>query len=251
MARRLLAIARAARRDAARSWRSCALSPRAAGGAVAARVAEPTPAADAAAGARPRRSTRPRIVWRRLASTRDADRRTAAQRGAAARARQALPHLGPGPQAQPEPLDAPQRHRRARPDAPAGRAASGASGEPLLIGDLSRPRGGDFGRRFGPIGHASHQNGLDADVYFPRKDGKPARAAEHRAGGPRAGPGTRRPLRASGREEDLRGRRPTAARPGGRRAAVAEPRRSSACASSEVRRAPCRRPRGRARPGRA
>jgi penicillin-insensitive murein endopeptidase len=42
----------------------------------------------------------------------------------------------------------------------------------LLIGDLSRPRGGDFGRRFGPIGHASHQNGLDADVYFPRKDGK-------------------------------------------------------------------------------
>jgi penicillin-insensitive murein endopeptidase len=46
----------------------------------------------------------------------------------------------------------------------------------LLIGDLSRPRGGDFGRRFGPIGHASHQNGLDADVYFPRKDGKPRAA---------------------------------------------------------------------------
>jgi murein endopeptidase len=47
------------------------------------------------------------------------------------------------------------------------------SGRPLLIGDLSRPRGGDFGTRFGPIGHASHQNGLDADVYFPRKDGRP------------------------------------------------------------------------------
>jgi murein endopeptidase len=46
-------------------------------------------------------------------------------------------------------------------------------GDPLLIGDLSRPHGGDFGKRFGPIGHASHQNGLDADVYFPRKDGKP------------------------------------------------------------------------------
>jgi murein endopeptidase len=46
----------------------------------------------------------------------------------------------------------------------------------LLIGDLSRPRGGDFGRRFGPIGHASHQNGLDADVYFPRKDGQPRAA---------------------------------------------------------------------------
>jgi murein endopeptidase len=38
------------------------------------------------------------------------------------------------------------------------------------IGDLSRPRGGDFGIRYGPIGHASHQNGLDADVYFPRAD---------------------------------------------------------------------------------
>ena len=34
----------------------------------------------------------------------------------------------------------------------------------VLIGDLSRPLGGDFGRRFGPLGHASHQNGLDVDV---------------------------------------------------------------------------------------
>ncbi|MGH2979732.1 MAG: penicillin-insensitive murein endopeptidase [Solirubrobacterales bacterium] len=38
------------------------------------------------------------------------------------------------------------------------------------IGDLSRPRGGDFGPRFGYPGHASHQNGLDADVYYPRLD---------------------------------------------------------------------------------
>jgi len=38
------------------------------------------------------------------------------------------------------------------------------------IGDLSRPRGGEFGRRFGGLGHVSHQNGLDADVYFPRRD---------------------------------------------------------------------------------
>jgi murein endopeptidase len=49
------------------------------------------------------------------------------------------------------------------------------------IGDLSRPRGGKFGRRFGGLGHASHQNGLDADVYYPRADrrewrpSKPAR----------------------------------------------------------------------------
>lgn len=40
----------------------------------------------------------------------------------------------------------------------------------VLIGDMSRPRGGDFGTRFGPIGHASHQNGLDVDVYYPRLD---------------------------------------------------------------------------------
>lgn len=40
------------------------------------------------------------------------------------------------------------------------------------IGDLSRPRGGDFGPRYGGIGHASHQNGLDVDVYYPRLDGR-------------------------------------------------------------------------------
>ena len=40
----------------------------------------------------------------------------------------------------------------------------------MAVGDLSRPRGGDFGRQFGFIGHASHQNGLDADVYYPRAD---------------------------------------------------------------------------------
>ena len=38
------------------------------------------------------------------------------------------------------------------------------------VGDLSRPNGGDFGPRFGGIGHASHQNGLDVDVYYPRLD---------------------------------------------------------------------------------
>jgi murein endopeptidase len=49
--------------------------------------------------------------------------------------------------------------RAANPDAPR-----------VAIGDLSRPRGGDFGPRFGGLGHASHQNGLDADVYYPRID---------------------------------------------------------------------------------
>ncbi|HEX8102586.1 MAG TPA: penicillin-insensitive murein endopeptidase [Solirubrobacteraceae bacterium] len=38
------------------------------------------------------------------------------------------------------------------------------------IGDLSRPHGGIFDQRFGGLGHASHQNGLDVDVYYPRAD---------------------------------------------------------------------------------
>lgn len=38
------------------------------------------------------------------------------------------------------------------------------------VGDLSRPHGGDFGPSFGGIGHVSHQNGLDADIYYPRRD---------------------------------------------------------------------------------
>jgi murein endopeptidase len=40
----------------------------------------------------------------------------------------------------------------------------------LTIGDLSRPHGGDFGPQYGSIGHASHQNGLDIDIYYPRRD---------------------------------------------------------------------------------
>ena len=52
-----------------------------------------------------------------------------------------------------------RQHRRAHPRAPR-----------LAIGDISRPHGGEFGARFGGIGHASHQNGLDIDIYYPRKD---------------------------------------------------------------------------------
>ena len=52
-----------------------------------------------------------------------------------------------------------RQHRRAHPRAPR-----------LAIGDLSRPHGGSFGAQFGGIGHASHQNGLDIDIYYPRKD---------------------------------------------------------------------------------
>ena len=44
-------------------------------------------------------------------------------------------------------------------------------GRRIVVGDLSRPRGGPFGREFGGEGHASHQNGLDVDIYYPRRDG--------------------------------------------------------------------------------
>ena len=42
--------------------------------------------------------------------------------------------------------------------------------QPVLIADLSRPNGGFFGREYGGLGHASHQNGRDADVMYPRRD---------------------------------------------------------------------------------
>jgi hypothetical protein len=62
------------------------------------------------------------------------------------------------------------QYEAAHPDAPR-----------LGIGDLSRPRGGDFGLRYGWPGHISHQNGLDVDVYYPRRDGRerpPSRPAQ-------------------------------------------------------------------------
>lgn len=52
-----------------------------------------------------------------------------------------------------------QEYRLANPDAPR-----------VGIQDLSRPRGGFFGRRYGGLGHASHQNGLDVDIAYPRLD---------------------------------------------------------------------------------
>ncbi|MEA2331549.1 MAG: penicillin-insensitive murein DD-endopeptidase [Thermoleophilaceae bacterium] len=49
-------------------------------------------------------------------------------------------------------------------------AAAHPAAPRMAVGDLSRPHGGDFGPQFGFIGHASHQNGLDVDVYYPRAD---------------------------------------------------------------------------------
>jgi murein endopeptidase len=52
----------------------------------------------------------------------------------------------------------------------AGFHAAHPEAPPVLIGDLSRPHGGIFDERYGGLGHSSHQNGLDADVYYPRAD---------------------------------------------------------------------------------
>jgi murein endopeptidase len=43
------------------------------------------------------------------------------------------------------------------------------------IGDISRPHGGRFGREFGGLGHGSHQNGRDVDIWYPRVDGRERR----------------------------------------------------------------------------
>jgi Penicillin-insensitive murein endopeptidase len=52
------------------------------------------------------------------------------------------------------------------------------SAQRVGIMDLSRTHGGFFGRKYGGLGHASHQNGLDADVLYPRTDGTEARATK-------------------------------------------------------------------------
>jgi murein endopeptidase len=52
----------------------------------------------------------------------------------------------------------------------AGFHAAHPDAPPVLIGDLSRPHGGVFDERYGGLGHSSHQNGLDVDVYYPRAD---------------------------------------------------------------------------------
>ncbi len=44
------------------------------------------------------------------------------------------------------------------------------TGHRLVIGDVARPAGGFFGAEYGGAGHASHQNGLDVDIYWPRID---------------------------------------------------------------------------------
>ena len=50
---------------------------------------------------------------------------------------------------------------RARPQAPR-----------VGVADLSLPKGGKFGVEFGGNGHVGHQNGLEVDILYPRRDGE-------------------------------------------------------------------------------
>ena len=77
-----------------------------------------------------------------------------------------------------------RRYRRENPGAPR-----------LTIGDLSRPRGGDFGPQYGEIGHASHQNGLDIDIYYPRRDRRERAPTQAEPGRPPALAEARRHVR--------------------------------------------------------
>jgi penicillin-insensitive murein endopeptidase len=52
-------------------------------------------------------------------------------------------------------------YRRAHPGAPR-----------LVIQDMSLQHGGFFGAEWGGLGHQSHQNGLDVDIAYPRRDGR-------------------------------------------------------------------------------
>jgi murein endopeptidase len=62
-------------------------------------------------------------------------------------------------------FDAIGAYRAAHPEAPR-----------VGVADLSRQHGGRFGKNFGGLGHSSHQNGLDADILYPRLDGLERRA---------------------------------------------------------------------------
>jgi penicillin-insensitive murein endopeptidase len=55
-----------------------------------------------------------------------------------------------------------------------GRRAQAAGLEPFYVGDMAQPRGGPL-----PFGHASHQTGLDADIWF-NLDAKPPLAPASR-----------------------------------------------------------------------
>jgi murein endopeptidase len=62
-------------------------------------------------------------------------------------------------------LDVLAAYRAANPSAPR-----------VGVADLSRPHGGRFGKYFGGLGHASHQNGRDVDILYPRVDSFERRA---------------------------------------------------------------------------
>ena len=140
----------------------------------AARSASGAPRRLADRRGRPQRGAARDRSARRLARARHADRGRPRQRAAAAGDRARLGHAGTrscaafptGPTAAGQPIAC---WRSCSPCcATTGSPIPGAP--PDLVGDLSRPYGGPFGSDFGGLGHASHQNGLDVDVYYPRLD---------------------------------------------------------------------------------
>ena len=119
----------------------------------------------------PEEEPRQRVHWRRSLALGHARRRAARARRAPARRRTPLLQLGPGLRRSPN-----RSWRRWGTDwlvrvllpVARGYRPSSTRAAPAWPSATSATHGGDFGPRFGYIGHASHQNGLDADVHYPR-----------------------------------------------------------------------------------
>ncbi len=103
------------------------------------------------------------------------------------------------------------------------------------IGDLGLPHGGYFGPEVGGgIGHFTHQNGLDVDVYYPRLDRAGAPAGHGRRCQRPARPGPGQSLRRGGRRGDLRRSEPAVRWPAGDRRAGDKPRQPPALPDQRV-----------------
>ena len=93
------------------------------------------------------------------------------------------------------------------------------------IGDLSRPGGGDFGSRFGGHRPRLAPESGSTSTSTTRVSTGASSAPPGRPGRPRAGSGSRRPLRGGGRAAGVRRPERRVEGPAARRAGAAEPRR--------------------------
>ena len=146
------------------------LAPLAIGAALAHAQSEPPPSAQTSALEQVDEGP---ILWRQLDCGRGHQRRLPGPRGAAARRGRGLLHLGPRHRARAQPRLAAlgRGHHDPGPAAGAGRIPAAHPGQRASASPTSAgPTAGPFGRRYGGLGHASHQNGLDVDLYYPRTD---------------------------------------------------------------------------------